>query len=83
MRRFLGDRTRNRYADGKLQVSVIFKWFKDDFEKGHKGFTASGRRVRAPCRPAGRRAGGPTENQGKNAAITYLDYDWSLNDLGR
>ena len=25
-------------ARGKLEVSSIFKWFRDDFEKGHQGF---------------------------------------------
>ena len=38
MRRFLGDRTRNRASAGKLEVSSIFKWFREDFEKGHQGF---------------------------------------------
>ena len=83
MRRFMGDRTRNRYADGKLQVSLIFKWFKDDFEKGHKGF----RQVADVfARHADLLADAPADRQKireKNAAITYLDYDWSLNDLGR
>ena len=37
MVRFLGDRTRNRVREGKLEVSSIFKWFQEDFEKGHKG----------------------------------------------
>jgi hypothetical protein len=83
LRRFLGDRTRNRYADGKLQVSLIFKWFKDDFEHGHKGF----RQVADVfARHADLLADAPADRQKireKNAAITYLDYDWSLNDLGR
>ena len=32
-RRFLSDRTRNRFnpATGKLEVSEIFKWFKEDW----------------------------------------------------
>ena len=38
MLRFLGDRTRNRVRGGKLEVSSIFKWYREDFEKGHKGF---------------------------------------------
>ena len=38
MRRFLGDATRNRAALDKLEVSSIFKWFREDFEKGHQGF---------------------------------------------
>jgi hypothetical protein len=39
MRRFMSDRSRNRYnaAAGKLEVSKIFDWYGKDFEKGHKG----------------------------------------------
>jgi hypothetical protein len=38
MRRFLSDRTRNRYnaTTGKLEVSKIFDWYGKDFEKGHR-----------------------------------------------
>src|SRR5438094_1651127 len=39
MRRFLSDRTRNRYnpQTKRLEVSKIFDWYGKDFEKGHKG----------------------------------------------
>ena len=30
--RFLSDRSRNRARDGRLEVSKIFDWFKEDFE---------------------------------------------------
>jgi tetratricopeptide (TPR) repeat protein len=42
MRRFLSDRTRNRYnAQAKrLEISKIFDWYGKDFEKGHKGFSS-------------------------------------------
>src|SRR5213078_1488611 len=30
--RFLSDRSRNRVAHGRLEVSRIFDWFKEDFE---------------------------------------------------
>jgi Protein of unknown function, DUF547 len=81
-RRFLGDRSRNRYdpASGKLEVSRIFDWYKGDFEKGNRGITpvpqflaryadllADGTAARAVVR------------QGQ-AQIRYLDYDWTLND---
>jgi hypothetical protein len=37
-RRFLGDRSRNRYDTGsrKLEISAIFEWYKADFERGAK-----------------------------------------------
>ena len=60
MMRFMGDRTRNRVRDGKLEVSAIFKWFKEDFEKGHKGFAKVEdvfAQVRASTHRPARRAG--------------------------
>lgn len=30
-RRFLSDRSRNRYRDGRLEVSKIFDWYREDF----------------------------------------------------
>jgi hypothetical protein len=30
-RRFLADRSRNRFRDGRLQLSKIFDWYKEDF----------------------------------------------------
>ena len=83
MLRFLGDRTRNRMADGKLEVSQIFKWFKEDFEKGHKGFAkledvfAKYADVLTDV-PADR-----DKLKSKSVSIAHLEYDWSLNDLGR
>lgn len=80
MQRFMADRTRNRAADGKLQLSMIFKWFKEDFEKGHKG-------INSVEELAARYATALTDNPGDQAAVkarqwpvTNLDYDWSLND---
>jgi hypothetical protein len=35
--RFMADRSRNRYAAGKLEVSRIFDWYGKDFALGHKG----------------------------------------------
>jgi hypothetical protein len=82
VRRFIGDRSRNRYdpASEKLEVSRIFDWYKADFEKGNRGisslpqflaryadFLADGAAARALVR------------QGQ-AKIRYLDYDWNLND---
>lgn len=31
-RRFLSDPSRNRYRGGRLEVSKIFDWYKEDFE---------------------------------------------------
>jgi hypothetical protein len=83
MARFVGDKTRNRYADGQLQVSSIFKWFKEDFEKGYKGFT----KVEDVFAKYADKLTDDTAAQGqlraKTVSISHLDYDWSLNDAGR
>ena len=83
MQRFLGDRTRNRYADGKLEVSQIFKWFREDFEKGNKGFA---KLEDVFAKYADQLATAPADREkirAKSVSISHLDYDWSLNDLGR
>ncbi len=83
MRRFLGDRTRNKYEGGKLQVSNIFKWFKEDFEKGYKGFAKLEDLFAKYADVLTSDAAAQAQIRAKTIAITYLDYDWSLNDLGR
>ena len=82
MRRFMSDRSRNRFdpATGKLEVSRIFDWYGKDFEKGHKGFTS----VKATfARYADQLAATPGERalvREQKAEVTFLDYDWGLND---
>jgi hypothetical protein len=82
MRRFLSDRTRNRYnAETKrLEVSKIFDWYGKDFEKGHKGFSSV---KQALSRYADLLADKPEDRaivRDQKAEIVFLDYDWSLND---
>jgi hypothetical protein len=82
MKRFLSDRTRNRYdaKAGKLEVSKIFDWYGKDFEKGHKGFTS----VKATlARYADQLADKPEDRaavRDQKAEVAFLDYDWALND---
>jgi hypothetical protein len=82
MRRFLSDRTRNRYnpQTRKLEISKIFDWYGKDFEKGHKGFSS----VKATlAKYADLLADKPEDRavvKGEKADISFLDYDWSLND---
>jgi hypothetical protein len=85
MKRFLSDRTRNRYnpKTGKLEVSRIFDWYGKDFAKGHKGYTSV---PQALAQYAGELADSPADRaavRGEKAEIAFLEYDWSLNDTGR
>ncbi len=83
MKRFVGDKTRNRYADGKLQVSSIFKWFKEDFEKGYKGFSKVEDVFAKYADSLTSDAAVQGQIRAKTVSISHLDYDWSLNDAGR
>ena len=84
--RFLSDRSRNRFADGKLEVSMIFNWFKDDWTSGYKGFDGKTSAITSRelwfARYAKVLAGAPADQariaEGK-AAIGFMDYDWNLN----
>lgn len=82
-RRFMSDRTRNRYDPQAktVELSSIFDWYGKDFEKGHKGFASV---QDAVARYADQLADDPADRQllrGKTVAIRFLDYDWSLNDV--
>ena len=82
MKRFVSDRTRNRYDPQarRVEISKIFDWYGKDFEKGHKGFTS----VKATmARYADSLADKPEDRalvREQKADISFLDYDWSLND---
>ena len=72
-RRFLSDRTRNRLRAGRLEISRIYDWFKEDFEPRAKYF----------ARYAEFLADDPRERHAVvegRAQLRFLDYDWSLND---
>ena len=71
--RFLSDRSRNRFADGRLEVSKIFDWYGEDFEPRAAFFARYAKAL--ADEPAARRR----IEEGK-APVSFLDYDWSLND---
>ena len=82
-RRFLGDPTRNRVKGGKLEVSSIFNWFKEDFNSGYRGFNQVEDVFATYAEQLSSQADEQTALRAKRLPVSYLDYDWSLNDLGR
>lgn len=76
LRRFLGDRTRNRVRAGRLEVSAIFKWYREDFGALDEWFA---RQATALTGDAAEQA----KLRQRQLPITFLDYDWSLNATGR
>lgn len=78
-RSFLRDRSRNRLNGDTLNVSKIFKWYRDDFERGWGGyrtleqfFVAYSAALELSERDKKRLNGGEID-------IEFLDYDWKLN----
>jgi hypothetical protein len=76
-RRFLTDRTRNRFnaADGRLRVSPIFKWFAEDFGGDPRAWL-SVRAALVADTPADR-----ARIAAGDFRLDHLSYDWTLNDL--
>jgi hypothetical protein len=91
-RRFLSDRSRNRYnaEKGGLEVSRIFDWFKEDWQSGYRGLAGAAPPVQSReqyfARYAKLLADAAGDQQvvadGK-APIGFLEYDWTLNDARR
>lgn len=84
-KRFLSDRTRNRYntKDEELKVSKIFDWYGGDFEKGHLG-------IKSLEQFFAKYAELLTDNKAaqdlirkQEVDIEFLDYDWGLNDVSK
>jgi hypothetical protein len=90
--RFLSDRSRNRYnaETGRLEVSKIFDWFKEDWTSGYRGLEGKtapiGSREQYFARYAALLADRPEQRkliQDQKADLLFLDYDWGLNDVRR
>ena len=88
--RFLSDRSRNRYnaETGRLEVSKIFDWFKEDWTSGYRGLhgktTSTQTREQYFARYAALLADAPGHRkqiQDQKAELRFLDYDWALNDI--
>ena len=63
---FVNDTKRNRFKNGKAQLSRIFKWYKGDFTENTSLLEYINQYLENPI-----------DNK---ASISYLDYDWSLNE---
>ncbi len=78
--RFMSDRSRNRFAGTKLELSKIFDWYGGDFTLGHKGITSL---PAFAARYAEQLADSPADRaavKGAGLEVDFLDYDWKLND---
>lgn len=87
-RRFLSDSSRNRYnpRNGGIEVSEIFKWFKEDWTSGYRGLGGKQQPMQSReqffARYADLMATDPAHREAirsQKADIRFLDYDWRLN----
>ncbi len=81
-RRFMADRSRNRWNATKQQIEVskIFDWYGEDFRLGHKGIASLPAML---ARYADQLADAPADRErirAMKAPVAFLDYDWKLND---
>lgn len=77
--KFLSDRTRNRLDGDTLKVSSIFKWYREDFEKGGRDANSLGRFLSIYRQPMGLDVETAKRLSAGEIAIDFLDYDWQLN----
>lgn len=76
---FLADTTRNRLDDNTLKVSSIFKWYREDFEKGWSGFESLEgffALYSAALKLSDQQV---LDLQEGDLDIEFLSYDWRLN----
>jgi hypothetical protein len=66
MKTFINDSSRNKITNNKVQISSIFDWFKEDFTKNGSIIDYLNKYSNTEIN--------------SNAAISYLKYDWSLNN---
>ncbi len=78
---FLADASRNRLNKDTIEVSSIFKWYREDFEHGWFGidsledlFVKHAKQLHLTDKDV-------QELKSGDMDIEFLDYDWSLNDV--
>lgn len=84
---FLSDRSRNRYdaPSKRLELSMIFDWYGEDFRGGGQsflGYRRFGSVQELAARYADHLADAPADRsalRAMSAPVRFLDYDWRLN----
>lgn len=78
-RSFLADPSRNRLRNGELQLSPIFKWYRDDFEQGWRGAGTLGEFLARYSQSLGLSPAQTSQLRSGRMEIEFLEYDWQLN----
>ncbi len=76
---FLADRSRNREDGDIIKLSSIFKWYREDFEKGWHGYRRLEDFLLAHTSDLELSNSMVKKLSNDDADIEFLDYDWHLN----
>lgn len=77
--KFLADRSRNRQKSNTLEVSPIFKWYKEDFESNWRGTGDLQGFLGRYSAALGLNSTQTTALKNGKTKISYADYNWNLN----
>ncbi len=76
---FLSDRSRNRVEGDVIKLSPIFKWYREDFEKGWRGFHRLEDFLLTNAKTLGISDNLAAKLKRGAVDIEFMDYDWRLN----
>jgi hypothetical protein len=79
--RWLPDSTQSRVDHAA--VVAVFKWFREDFEKDHQGFDKLEDVFAKYAVQLSADTAVQEQLRARRLSPVFLDYDWSLNDVGR
>ena len=79
-KRFLSDRSRNYYGNGRMYISSIFDWYEEDFEQGWGGIDSVAEFLAEYVAELEVDMSVANQLRADNIRIRHLKYDWSLND---
>lgn len=84
-RRFLSDHRRNRYDPDShtLQVSKIFDWYRSDFSHGWHGITSVRQFLASHAALLTNDPQVQARIRAQQVPVTFLSYNWRLNDVAR
>lgn len=79
-KKFLADRSRNYFDNGRMYISSIFDWYEEDFEKGWGGIDSVAEFLAGYATELDVDVATASQLRADDIRIRHLSYDWGLND---
>ena len=80
-KKFLSDRSRNYFDNGRVYISSIFDWYEEDFEKGWGGVDSVAEFLAGYATELGVDEAIADQLRTDDIRIRHLKYDWALNKI--